>query len=77
MKYTILLLYPSYLAGDDFGRETYLAHVVADDIKSAEREAQLQALRSQSDKTGVHAKDFFVLFAAEGKISDCRWRLQK
>ena len=77
MKYSVLLLYPDYLA-DAYGQETYLAWVKADDVKKAQRKAQVEALRAQPYKEGIRADDFFVLFVAEGHLKNLKsWKLEK
>jgi len=44
--YTVLLLYPDYIA-DEWGIETYLAHVTADNPKDADKLARMDAAAAQ------------------------------
>ena len=41
-NYTVLLLRPDYIA-DEFGKDTYLAHVVANGAAEAQKLAQAEA----------------------------------
>jgi hypothetical protein len=65
MKYTVLLLYPDYVA-DTFGHETYLAHVEAEDTKEAIDLAQQEIANT------IHAErqDFYPLLVVYGWHDD-------
>ena len=65
--YTVLLLYPDYIA-DNYGEDTYLAHVEADNIDDALTEAQLEAHKVNNFE-GNH-NDFAPLFICEGHIQN-------
>lgn len=68
--YTVLLLYPDYLAVD-FGSDTYLAHVLAPTVEDAQRIAQVGAVEAlQTDPDW--ASDFFVLAVFEGHLEDIK-----
>ena len=67
--YTVLLLYPDYLA-DQYGLDTYLAHVDAENHAKAIRKAQVQALRAQGAYAVASADDFYPLFCTEGHHND-------
>jgi len=64
-KFTVLLLYPEYLA-DTFGQDTYLAWVEAPDLPLAIKAARAQVGRANRAKH----KDFYVLFLCAGHIRD-------
>lgn len=75
--YTVLLLRPDYIA-DEFGKDTYLAHVTADGAKEAMEAAQLEAwvadregdeLEEPND-TAEGPEDYHVLFATMGHQRD-------
>ena len=63
-KFTVLLLYPDYLASQ-YGEETYLSHVLAMDVPAAIKRARKDAYRDNRDDT-----DFSILFVAEGHIDN-------
>ena len=67
--YTVLMLYPDYLA-DQYGQDTYLAHVEAENHAKAIRKAQVKALRAQGTCAGASADDFYPLFCTEGHHND-------
>jgi hypothetical protein len=73
MIYTVLLLYPDYLASE-FGHETYLAHVKTDNVTDAIRLAQKMATMAQYEvgvePLEIFARDFYVLCVFEGKHND-------
>jgi len=70
LPFTVLLLYPDYIA-DAYGQETYLAHVVAADpaaaVLSAQREVAID-LRGTDD--AVDEEDFFPLAVFAGIHDD-------
>jgi hypothetical protein len=74
-KYTVILLYPDYLA-ENYGQEIYLAHVEADSpedaIKNAQREAVDFAIPDENDESEIvlAMDDFLELFVAEGHVQD-------
>lgn len=72
-NYTVLLLYPDYMS-DQYGHDTYLAHVHAAYVDSAIKAAQKQAVRAQApmDRKGVNHEDFHPLFVCKGEVEDER-----
>lgn len=64
MHYSILLLYPDYIA-DRYGQETYYSWQTADSLAEAVHEAR-QAVINNLGGIGMH-EDFYVLLALEGK----------
>lgn len=75
-KYTVLLLRPEYMA-DNFGQDTYLAHVEALDVLSAQELAQWEAnLADTPPNTGDHdpgeAADYHVLAVFKGHLDDMK-----
>jgi hypothetical protein len=56
-RYTVLLLYPDYIASD-FGHETYMAWVEAVDITNAIKAAQHEAMRDSGYYTDPGKDDF-------------------
>lgn len=68
-KFTVLLLYPDDLA-DQYGEETYLAWVEAEDAPSAILKAQNEALRANGSPAGSRREDFRPLFACAGHQPD-------
>lgn len=71
-NYTVLLLRPDYIA-DEFGKDTYLAHVVANGPALAAEKAQMEAWVTdnggpdeiENDADG-EPSDYCVLFATLG-----------
>ena len=65
-KYTVLLLYPDYIASD-YGQETYLAHVEAHSANGA-------VLVARNEVAGIygetHGSDFYVLLVIKGHHND-------
>jgi hypothetical protein len=71
-NYTVLLLRPDYIASE-FGKDTYLAHVVANGVEEAQRLAQLTARdsdRAPDDDPWDNPADYHVLFTALGHLED-------
>jgi len=67
-KFTVLLLYPDYIASQ-YGEETYLSHVLAMDIQAAVKHARKDAFwDNRPDATD--GTDFDVLFVAKGHIDN-------
>lgn len=67
-KFTVLLLYPDYLA-TQYGEETYLSHVMADDVTAAVKHARKDAFWvNRPDATD--GTDFKVLFVAKGHVNN-------
>ena len=68
-KYTVLLLRPDYMA-DEFGKDTYLAHVMADGAEQAQVLAQVAAWiannEDNDDADPADQLDYHVLFVALG-----------
>ena len=79
-KYTALLLRPDYIA-DEFGKDTYLAHVWGETPVDAGKVAQQAAWDADqipdSDTDGEEGVgspgDYHVLFMAEGHLNDLSW----
>lgn len=69
-KYTVLLLRPDYIA-DEFGKDTYLAHVEANSVGGAIAQAQLEAWTADDcpDESDC-CDDYHALFCTEGHLSD-------
>ena len=74
-NYTVLLLRPDYVA-DEFGKDTYLAHVTAADTVQAMARARYEAWNSdievaedELDLVG-HPDDYHVLFCTMGHLRD-------
>ena len=76
-NYTVLLLRPEYLA-DEFGHDTYLAHVTANGVAAAMEAAQCDAWTADTtgevpDESGDlygSPNDYHVLFATMGHLKD-------
>jgi len=64
-KFTVIMLYPDYIA-NDFGSEHYTSHVNAQDIKEAIAKAQAEA----SDGNDIPPEDFAVLFVFDGHLEN-------
>lgn len=62
-NYSVLLLYPDYLA-EDFGQETYYAHVMTPNKDEAIVAAQQMAAHANPDVQDM--KDFHPLLIIEG-----------
>ena len=67
--HTVLLLYPDYIA-DEFGKETYLAHVMAAHSAQAIEKAQQDALLANPDWDDTDPEDFHVLLTVSGHLND-------
>lgn len=70
--YTVLLLRPDYVT-DDYGQDTYMTNVEATTVKTAVRRARLEVLgvdTPNAKPTRDDLQDYFVLFVAEGRITD-------
>lgn len=66
MKYTVLLLYPDYIA-TDYGSETYTTVIDADSIEEAIYNAQIEA--KQANQVDYEAqRDFFNAFDPDDNI---------
>ena len=71
-NYTVLLLRPDYIASE-FGKDTYLAHVVANGVKEAQEKAQSDALDADHYPDADpwnDPNDYHVLFVAIGHLQD-------
>lgn len=64
-KYSVLLLYPDYMS-DNFGQETYYAHVEAIDRDMAVHNAQHQAQTCEGNESCDNPEDFHPLLVLEG-----------
>lgn len=73
MKFTVLLLYPDYLA-NDYPNETYRVWVEAETPKQAAAEARKQAIEAYINEYGKDNPpdpvDFAVIFLTPGHIFD-------
>ena len=68
MKYTVLLLYPDYMA-ETFGQETYMTTVTADNVTQAKRLAQEEVA---AENKAENPADFFVLCVLTGEHDDIK-----
>lgn len=68
-KYTVLLLYPDYIA-ESYGEDTYLGWVVADNPEKALKTARREVMNRQPCGLRRTAADFFCLAVFEGHLSD-------
>lgn len=77
MKYTVLLLRPDYIA-DEFGKDTYMAHVEASGVDRAIRTAQFEAVLADEhsldpgDEDWVDHTDYHVLFVGHHHLQDLK-----
>lgn len=74
--FTVLLLYPDYVS-DNFGHETYLAHVTASGrhaaVLAAQRELQKIFVENDGhDDTPIPESDFHCLAVFEGHLQDVK-----
>lgn len=79
MKYTVLVLRPDYQTSD-YGQDTFLTWVEADNVEEAQTLAQREAY--QADQTpgeipgdddhdeSEYLPDYYILFVAEGHLND-------
>lgn len=76
-KYTVLLLRPDYIA-DPYGQDTYLAHVEALSVVSAQEMAQREAYQTDGFFDDVDhdpvstCADYSVLAVFEGHLNDVK-----
>jgi hypothetical protein len=73
-KYTVLLLYPDYMA-DNYGHETYLAHVEAKTVPAAIFAARKQVVASAFNVPSIvegRCNDLHVLAVFEGHLPDLK-----
>lgn len=68
--YTVLLLRPDYIA-DNFGSDTYLAYVEAEDVSSAVMIAR-QSVVSIDGTMPENTEDYYVLMVCDGHVNDIR-----
>lgn len=68
--YSVLLLRPDYIA-DDFGWDTYLAHVEAEDVTSAVMIAR-QSVVAVDGTMPENTEDYYVLMVCDGHVKDIR-----
>ncbi len=68
MKYTVLLLYPDYMA-ETFGQETYMTTVTADNVTQAKRLAQEEVA---AENKAENPDDFLVLCVLAGEHDDIK-----
>lgn len=74
--YTILLLRPDYIA-DEFGKDTYLTHVRAESVETAEVAAQVEAYTGDcegctEDELAENFEDYAILLVIEGQHLDIK-----
>lgn len=73
--YTVLLLCPDYVA-DEFGKDTYMAHVDATSVENAEDAARLEAKNADAHAgqcpTEIDPDDYAILMVIEGKHMDIK-----
>ncbi len=62
MKYTVLMLYPDFIA-ENYGEDNYLAHVEADTVGEALAQAQRMAFEDFGE-LGLQA-DWYALFICD------------
>jgi hypothetical protein len=67
-KYSVLLLYPAHIS-DGSEEETYLAHVTADSVASAQVAAQKEAAKINHED---YHQRFTVLLTTSGHIEDLK-----
>ena len=71
-KYTVILLYPDYIA-DNYGQETYLAHVTANSPELAVRAAQTRAFTDNPEYAdNGDLPDFYPLAVFAGQLEDLK-----
>lgn len=68
-RYTVLVLRPDYAAAN-YGQDTFLAHVQADDPALAQRLARQEA--AAADHREEDSEDYYVLLTVEGHHYDKR-----
>lgn len=73
-KYSVLMLYPEYMT-ENFGDESYLAHVVAASVEDAMRMAQEEAYAAGASRWELEdpqgdPDDFMVLLCVKGHVND-------
>jgi hypothetical protein len=69
-NFSVLLLYPDYLT-ENFGHETYLAHVKALTPRKAIQAARVQCRRGTPEI--ADKKDLYVLAVFKGKLEDLQY----
>ena len=69
-KFTVLLLYPDYM--NDGGHETFMTHVEARNVKSAENKAQKEAASFEGNSACNDVTDFAVISVIEGHLQDIK-----
>jgi hypothetical protein len=77
-NYTVLLLRPDYIA-DEFGKDTYLAHVVADGVDEAIKLGQREAWDVDQPpdveddvRDYIVLEDYHVLLVCIGHLEDLK-----
>lgn len=73
-KFTVLLLYPDYMS-DNFGQDTCMAHVNAEDVARAQEAAQARMVQIRleyDEEDGQDPDDYFVLMVIEGHHNDIK-----
>ena len=71
-EYSVLMVVPDYLTSE-YGHDTYLAHVEAENVEQAQKEAQAVAVYELTpDDDPGQPEDFFVCFVCEGHVEDIK-----
>lgn len=72
-RYTVILLYPSYMT-DNFGEDTYMTCVEAEDVVEAQVAAQEEVVNEArtGDYDNLHPADFSVIAVIAGEHSDIK-----
>jgi len=68
VKYSVLLLRPDYVA-DDYGQDTYMAHVWGTSVDQAIERAQKEAAEADKDEDDCWV-DYYPLLVTRGHIDD-------
>ena len=70
--YTVLMIVPDTIA-HQYGEDTYLAHINAENVEEAQQVAQAEAMEVLSGEEGIGdcvGTDFAVVFVCEGHMAD-------
>lgn len=71
-KFTVLLLYPDYVASN-YGQETYMTSVAASDAKQAVSLARAEMRENQKEDVGpIPDDDMFVVSVIAGEHQDIK-----
>lgn len=72
-KYSVLLQCPDYIS-ENYGQNTYLAHVEAKSVQAAVEQAQKEAAEVGFVNSDGNDQDFYPLLVTNGHIEDLRQR---